>query len=118
MFVAHTHTHTYDNRACATIYIIYTAEGFAISNTLHNKNKLFSTCMIPHVVSVDNTNFHLAIWHHIMGVWIRWNGVVEWNGGMDYWNGILEYPTYYRAVLKSTVAERTSTERRGGLDFL
>ena len=37
---------------------------------------------------------------------------VEWNGGMDYWNGILECPTYYCAVLKSTVAERTSTARR------
>ena len=21
-----------------------------------------------------------------MGVFIRWNGTVEWNGGMDYWN--------------------------------
>jgi len=21
------------------------------------------------------------------GVYIRWNGMVEWNSGMDYWNG-------------------------------
>ena len=48
-----------------------------------------------------------------MGVWIRWNGAVEWNGGMDYWNGILECPTYYRASLKSfVIAERRSTARR------
>ena len=26
-----------------------------------------------------------------MGVYIRWNGMVEWNGGMEWWNGILEY---------------------------
>ena len=38
---------------------------------------------------------------------------MEWNGGMDYWNGILECPTYYRASLKSfVIAERTSTARR------
>ena len=23
------------------------------------------------------------------GVWIRWNGTVEWNGGMEQWNGIV-----------------------------
>ena len=34
--------------------------------------------------------------------------MVEWNGGMDYWNAHL----LYCAVLKSTVAERTSTARR------
>ena len=33
-----------------------------------------------------------------MGVWIRWSGTVEWNGGMDYWNGILECPTHCRAM--------------------
>jgi len=22
-----------------------------------------------------------------VGVYIRWNGMVEWNSGMDYWNG-------------------------------
>ena len=26
------------------------------------------------------------------GVWIRWSGTVEWNGGMEYWTGILEFP--------------------------
>jgi len=20
------------------------------------------------------------------GVWIQWNGMVDWNGGMEYWN--------------------------------
>ena len=24
------------------------------------------------------------------GVFIRWNGTVEWNGGMEQWNGIVE----------------------------
>jgi len=27
----------------------------------------------------------VAPWH--LGVYIRWNGMVEWNSGMDYWNG-------------------------------
>ena len=46
--------------------------------------------------------------------WIRsggmewWNGLLEWNTGMEYWNAHL----LYCAVLKSTVAERTSTARR------
>ena len=27
-----------------------------------------------------------------MGVYIRWNGMVEWNGGMvEWWNGIVEW---------------------------
>ena len=26
-----------------------------------------------------------------MGVFIRWNGTVEWNGGMEQWNGIVEW---------------------------
>ena len=26
-----------------------------------------------------------------MGVFIRWNGTVEWNGGMERWNGIVEW---------------------------
>ena len=25
------------------------------------------------------------------GVFIRWNGTVEWNGGMEQWNGIVEW---------------------------
>ena len=25
------------------------------------------------------------------GVFIRWNGTVEWNGGMERWNGIVEW---------------------------
>ena len=29
-----------------------------------------------------------------MGVYIRWNGMVEWNTGMEYWNGILEWNSY------------------------
>ena len=26
-----------------------------------------------------------------LGVFIRWNGMVEWNGGMERWNGIVEW---------------------------
>ena len=26
-----------------------------------------------------------------VGVFIRWNGTVEWNGGMEQWNGIVEW---------------------------
>ena len=25
------------------------------------------------------------------GVFIRWNGTVEWNGGMEWWNGTVEW---------------------------
>ena len=25
-----------------------------------------------------------------LGIWIRWSGIVEWNGGVDYWSGVLE----------------------------
>ena len=28
------------------------------------------------------------------GVYIRWNGMVEWNSGMDYWNGGMLRGTY------------------------
>ena len=30
----------------------------------------------------------------ISGVYIRWNGIVEWNSGMDYWNGGMLHRTY------------------------
>ena len=30
--------------------------------------------------------------HHLLsGVFIRWNGTVEWNGGMEWWNGTVEW---------------------------
>ena len=29
-----------------------------------------------------------------MGVYFRWNGMVEWNSGMDYWNGGMLHRTY------------------------
>ena len=25
------------------------------------------------------------------GVWNQWNGVLEWNGGMEHWNGIAKW---------------------------
>ena len=28
------------------------------------------------------------------GVYIRWNGMVEWNSGMYYWNGGILHRTY------------------------
>ena len=92
MFVAHTHTRMIIAHALQYI-IYYTAEGFAISNTLHNKNKLFSTCMIPHVVSVDNTIRITFTWPSGITSWASgfggmewWNGMVEWTTGMEYWN--------------------------------
>ena len=27
----------------------------------------------------------------VQGVFIRWNGAVEWNGGMERWDGIVEW---------------------------
>jgi len=29
-----------------------------------------------------------------MGVYIQWNGMVEWNSGMDYWDGGMLHRTY------------------------
>ena len=29
--------------------------------------------------------------HYLMGVWNQWNGVLEWNGGMEHWNGIAKW---------------------------
>ena len=29
--------------------------------------------------------------HQEEGVFIRWNGTVEWNGGMERWNGMVEW---------------------------
>jgi len=29
----------------------------------------------------------------ISAVKYQWNGMVEWNTGMEYWNGILEWNT-------------------------
>ena len=26
-----------------------------------------------------------------MGVWIQWNGMVDWNGGMEWWTGTVEW---------------------------
>ena len=25
------------------------------------------------------------------GVWIQWNGMVDWNAGMEWWNGMVEW---------------------------
>ena len=25
--------------------------------------------------------------HFIKGIWSQWNGIVEWNSGMEWWNG-------------------------------
>ena len=32
--------------------------------------------------------------HVCEGVYIQWNGMVEWNSGMDYWNGGMLHRTY------------------------
>ena len=29
-------------------------------------------------------------WCAGMGVWNQWNGMLEWNTGMEYWNDILD----------------------------
>ena len=28
---------------------------------------------------------------HFKGVWNQWNGMLEWNGGMEHWNGIAKW---------------------------
>ena len=42
------------------------------------------------------------------GVWIRWNGTVEWNGGMEYWNGaFVRYTSTLIDVGSSTIRSPT-----------
>ena len=36
-----------------------------------------------------------------MGVWIRWNGAVEWNGGMEYWNAPPILPRLFEELRNS-----------------
>ena len=36
------------------------------------------------VDSIDNPSF-------TRGVWNQWNGILEWNGGMEHWNGITKW---------------------------
>ena len=36
-------------------------------------------------------NYYITAINQIMGVFIRWNGTMEWNGGMERWNGIVEW---------------------------
>ena len=31
------------------------------------------------------------VYELLLGVLIRWNGLVEWNGGMEYWNSGMSY---------------------------
>ena len=26
-----------------------------------------------------------------LGVWIQWNGIMDWNGGMERWTGLVEW---------------------------
>ena len=36
-----------------------------------------------------------------MGVWNQWNGMVEWNAGMERWSGTLEWNTGISDLLPS-----------------
>jgi len=39
--------------------------------------------------------FIVLLYIHLgLGVYIRWNGMVEWNSGLDYWNGGMLHSTY------------------------
>ena len=41
----------------------------------------------PDGTLLSDSSSDLSFW----GVYIRWNGTVEWNGGMERWNGIVEW---------------------------
>ena len=47
----------------------------------------------PHTVLRSSGDFCFErqnlICEFAMGVFIRWNGTVEWNNGMEQWNGIV-----------------------------
>ena len=43
--------------------------------------------------AIPNSTGRMHI-HNSWGVYIRWTGLVEWNSGMDYWNGEMLHRTY------------------------
>ena len=47
---------------------------------------------------------------HTRGVFIRWNGLVEWNGGMEYWNSGMPYfiPHLNKAYVYPDAAQAVS----------
>ena len=43
-------------------------------------------------VACNTMQMYFALNYRLLtGVFIRWNGMVEWNGGMERWNGIVEW---------------------------
>ena len=72
---------------------------------LAKKDDIHNGCFRLRIATLKVFVFHIVHTHDdievgkhtpgnfVRGVWIRWTGTVEWNGGMDYWNGILECPT-------------------------
>ena len=39
----------------------------------------------------------------MMGVLIRWNGLVEWNSGMEYWNGGMLQRAYLIKIIQHII---------------
>ena len=76
------------------------------SNSAHaqnwNDDRLPPTSwVVPHF-----NLFWLAEWEILPGignpggVYIRWNGMVEWRSGMDYWNGGMLHRTYIYLIIQ------------------
>jgi len=70
---------------------------FAANKVTDNDTKCFILLanVAPPLSRVwEHTLLSRVCWEHTLGVYIRWNGMVEWNSGMDYWNGGILHRTY------------------------
>ena len=64
---------------------------FTLINTFYSLLQLSAT----KVATPSSYNNHLFLQYMSKwGVYIRWNGMMEWNSGMDYWNGGMLHRTH------------------------
>ena len=58
-------------------------------NALDTSSPLF-LCYTCYIESQKKLIANLEATVTALGMWIRWSGMTEWNGGVDYWSGLLE----------------------------
>ena len=49
----------------------------------------------------------------------QWNGTVDWNNGLEHWNGTLKFPSHYHTSLhqwKTSIHDSTSWYHSAGLE--
>ena len=43
------------------------------------------------LISLDCADLHFSFRDVRGGIWIQWNGMVDWNSGMEWWTGTVEW---------------------------